>query len=133
MPFFDRISSKLLEHIPALYFAFIGSYDIISDALHHKLSMAGFIINALFILPLFLRHKIVYIVLGTLCSLFAMYGFFALFTWSIQYLNGERFPYPFDTFVIGPIFIALTLFFGLSLVYLGMKRSQGRNAAQPQA
>lgn len=133
MPFYGRISPKLLPLVPALYFALIGSYDIISDALQLKLSAAGFIFNALLILPLFWRHRLVHIIFGILCSLFALYGFFFLFVCFLQYLDGAQFPHLFDTFIMGPIFIALTLFFGLSLLYLGMKRSQGRNAAQPQA
>lgn len=124
MLFYGRISSKLLPFVPALYFALIGSYDIISDALQHKLSTTNFFFNALLIIPLFWRHRLVHIIFGILCSLFALYGFFVLFAWFLEYRDGAQFHNLFDTFIMGPIFFTLSLFFGLCLVYKGLKPSR---------
>lgn len=76
MSFFHRIQLKYLVLVPALFFASIGSIDIITDALNHKLTIGNTLFNAALFTPLALRHSLVYIVSGAIASLFALYAFF---------------------------------------------------------
>lgn len=97
------------------------TFDIVADALNHKLTVGNFFFNAVLFTPLLVRNWRVYIVAGIISIMFALYALFAILIWFGQFLDGAHFRYAVDTFVIGPIFISFTLLSGLSLVYAGWR------------
>jgi hypothetical protein len=126
MVLFSRIQLKYRTLVPAIYFAAIGCFDIISDAIVHKLVIGNILLNFLLFVPLVWRKYQVYIVSGIVTCLFSVYALLAIFVWFIKFLKGAHCRYPFDTFVIGPIFALLTLFMGMLLLSAGIEISRQR-------
>ena len=130
MAFYDRIPTKYFSLIPAVYFACIGSFDILSDLIDHKLTNSNLLFNLVLFLPLVVKNWRVFIVSGVLASMFAVYFMIAIFTWFVKYLNGMIFQHPFETFIIGPIFASITLLLGSSLIYSGWKLSKSHHSTK---
>ncbi len=110
--------------VPAIYFAAIGCFDIISDAIVDKLVIGSILINLVLFVPLLWRKFQVHIVSGIVACLFSVYAFLAIFVWFVKFIKGAHCRYPFDTFFIGPILALLTLFMGMLLLSAGIEISR---------
>lgn len=121
MTFIRHIPLRYFSLIPAIYFAFIGAMDIGADMLEHKLTAFNFFFNLALFAPLLLPFRPVWIVCGFIACLFALYGSIALLMFLDQHLGGQHMRSVFATFVVGPIFVIITLLAGLSLIYAGNK------------
>ena len=99
------VTNKYLRLIPAIYFMLLGAFFIVMELLHNGLSLYVFCIYAVLFLPILIPVRLVWTMFGIVLSFIFGYLLLIGFGWSIQYLNGAYFKYPFDTFVIGfPIF-----------------------------
>jgi len=114
-----RISQRVLVLVASLFFACLGAFDIISDLVAHQLTPLAAIINSLFFVPLVFRHRLVFRVFGWLAVCFAAYGGLAIMSFFFQHLHGRHMPYPFDTFVIGPLFMLAIATAGIILIRAG--------------
>lgn len=107
---------KYAALFPAIYFMLLGLFDISMDLWHHTIT-AQIWLNLILFIPIVFRNKTVSTIVGLLLSLLFAYFLLAEFLWFIAYLRGRHFENPFDTFVIGPLFIGFSLFCAAALVY----------------
>ncbi len=124
MAFYHRIPTGYLRYVPAVYFAAIGAMDVGSDAYHHILTADHIAFNLILFAPLLIPHRFTYLIFGTLYAAFSCYMFVAIFFFFIKYTMGTDMRHTVDTFVLGPLFSALCLLGGLSLIHAGMRLSQ---------
>lgn len=122
------IQSRHFAILAAFFIACIGTFDIVSDALNHNLSLFNFIFNFVLLLPLITRHRVVYAVFGWLAAAFSLYILFALLVFLGAHLNGNHVRSVFDTFVVGPIFAIATMAAGIVMIRTGMQKKKGEQS-----
>lgn len=120
MAFYDPIPVKYLWLIPAVSFALLGAYNIGADALDHKLTLAHFSFNAVFLFPLIVRHRLVNINCGILFAVLFTYIFFGLVYFFAKYLAGTPVREPFEMFAIGFPACIFFILCSCALVRLGV-------------
>lgn len=119
MAFFYAIPRRVFRLVPAIFFAAIGIFDIVSDALAQKLAPPNVLFNLILFIPLLIDRKTIHIICGIIALAFSLYAGAFLFVCFIKYTQGAHFTFFFDTFVVAPIFIGLTFICSLSLIYAG--------------
>lgn len=117
-----RIPFYCFHIIPALFFAVLGTFDIVADVYHHQLTTGNFLFNAALFTPLLIRKAIVFKAFGIIAGLFSVYFAIAILAFLNQYLGGAKFNV-FETFVIGPVFVVTLMLLSISLLYAGYKMS----------
>lgn len=130
MTFYKRIPERYFWLIPALYFAGLGAYDIGSELLDKRLTAYNAIFNAAFFLPLIFRHRYVFLIIGIAASFLFGYIFIVELVWFIQFLTGTHFKDPLDTFAFGIPWTCFSLLCAISLIYIGITRSQTTKTIQ---
>lgn len=66
VPYARKISFKYLLLVSLVYFLLVGLYTIGTDLYHGKLTWGTFWFNLLFIIPFFIRKKVVHLAFGIL-------------------------------------------------------------------
>ena len=112
---YSRLPDKFQWLIPALSLAALGTYDILSDLLDHSLLVKNLLFNTVFFLPLLLRYRIVYVIVGAACTVLFMYIFIVLLAFLIQFLGGSTFMHAQAMFGLG---LPLSLFYILCSLLL---------------
>lgn len=72
----------------------------------------------------------VYRVSGWLVVSFAAYGGLAIRSFLMQHLHGRHMKYPFDTFVISPLFMLAIAGAGMVMIRAGAARQSNENGEQ---
>lgn len=119
MDFFRKLTIAHLALLSALFFAVLGAIDIFWDIAENSVSVFGVVVNSILFIPLIFRHRLVYRASGWLAVLFAVYGGLAILSFLVKHLNGTPMRYPFDTFVIGPLFMLAITTAGILMIRAG--------------
>jgi hypothetical protein len=114
MTHFNRL--KYLRLVPAIYFATIGTFDIVSDAVTDKLMWQNLLVNIVLFLPLLVSSKAIQIIFGLVTLTFSVFAIGFLLICFDKFSQGT---YSFYTIVVGPLIIAITFCCSVSLIYTG--------------
>lgn len=130
MSFYHKIPNHILCLIPSVYFALLGVFDIVMDVWDGKIHWQFIAFNFIFFLPLIIRHRILYMTLGTIGILAFGYVILVLFVWLNGYMAGKPLKDPIGTFAIGFPFSIISFLMACSLVTAGYYHSSPQKSIQ---
>lgn len=103
--------------MPAVYFAGLGVACTVMDILSGSFSWYWVFIYMLLSIPLVIRNRYVSKAFGIIAALVFSYLLLAVLVWFIQYLGGQHFENPKQTFGVGFTFLTVSLLFSIALIY----------------
>ena len=123
---------KLARLSGSIYFLILGLANVIGTAIYSdNLGWKDFVILALFATPLLVNKKIYYLIFGAVSVLLWGSLLYAVFNRHVEFVRGVReYTNPYMSsgaaFTVGYLFMFLSIFFSLCLLYAGRSETENK-------